>query len=87
MATAYYGEEPKSTSAMDFTEKLHINLLFPDVQMLKLQMLTEGAFCSAWRRGGFMHIMLGLCDTLHSQSLDNDPNLLIALLPWLAAKG
>ena len=30
MATAYYGEEPKSTSAMDFTEKLCINLLFPD---------------------------------------------------------
>ena len=30
MATAYYGEEPKSTSAMDFTEKLRINLLFPD---------------------------------------------------------
>ena len=30
VATAYYGEEPKSTSAMDFTEKLCINLLFPD---------------------------------------------------------
>ena len=34
MATAYYGEEPKSTSAMDFTEKLRINLLFPDVQKM-----------------------------------------------------
>ena len=31
VATAYYGKEPKSTSAMDFTEKLRINLQFPDV--------------------------------------------------------
>ena len=30
MATAYYSKVPKSTSAMDFTQKLHINLLFPD---------------------------------------------------------
>jgi hypothetical protein len=31
VATGCYGEEPKSTSAMDFTEKLRIDLLFPDV--------------------------------------------------------
>jgi len=31
VATACYGEEPKSTSAMYFAEKLRINLLFPDV--------------------------------------------------------
>ena len=30
MATASYGEESKTTSAMDFAEKLLINLLFPD---------------------------------------------------------
>jgi len=30
VATGCYGEELKSTSAMDFTEKLHINLVFPD---------------------------------------------------------
>jgi len=30
VATACYGEEPKSTSAMYFAEKLRINLLFPD---------------------------------------------------------
>ena len=31
VATGCYGEELKSTSAMDFTEKLRINLVFPDV--------------------------------------------------------
>ena len=31
VATACYGEESKTTSAMDFAEKLLINLLFPDV--------------------------------------------------------
>ena len=31
VATGYYGEELKSTSTMDFAEKLRINLLFPDV--------------------------------------------------------
>ena len=30
VATACYGKEPKSTSAMYFAEKLCINLLFPD---------------------------------------------------------
>jgi len=31
VATACYGEEPKSTSTMYFAKKLRINLLFPDV--------------------------------------------------------
>ena len=31
VATGYYGEELKSTSAMYFAEKLCINSLFPDV--------------------------------------------------------
>ena len=30
VATGYYGEELKSTSAMYFAEKLRINSLFPD---------------------------------------------------------
>jgi len=30
VATGCYGKELKSASAMDFTEKLHINLVFPD---------------------------------------------------------
>ena len=34
VATACYGKEPKSTSAMYFAEKLHINLLFPDAPTL-----------------------------------------------------
>ena len=34
VATGCYGEELKSTSAMDFTEKLRINLVFPDAAML-----------------------------------------------------
>ena len=33
VATGYYGEELKSTSAMYFAEKLRINSLFPDVSM------------------------------------------------------
>jgi hypothetical protein len=35
VATAYYGEEPKTTSNMDFAEKLLINLLFPDGWAMK----------------------------------------------------
>jgi len=33
VATGCYGKELKSTSAMDFTKKLRINLVFPDVSL------------------------------------------------------
>jgi hypothetical protein len=35
VATACYGEEPKSTWSMDFAEKLLVNLLFPDDEIIK----------------------------------------------------
>ena len=41
VATGCYGEELKSTSAMDFTKKLHINLVFPDVKISDVLALAQ----------------------------------------------
>jgi hypothetical protein len=36
VTTACYGEEPNGTSTMDLTEKILINLLFPDALLWQL---------------------------------------------------
>ena len=39
--SACYGEESKTTSAMDFAEKLLINLLFSDEETLNLYVVSQ----------------------------------------------